>query len=71
MLDPGAHKPRRAWKAERVEERIVHMAGATSPEELSVSLLRRLIVEAGREPRERDTLYNPVVREAAPAGEAV
>jgi aminodeoxyfutalosine synthase len=52
-----------------VEERIVHMAGATSPEELTVADLRRLIEETGREPRERDTLYNPVVREAAPAAE--
>lgn len=51
-----------------VEERIVHMAGATSPEELSVAELKRLIVEAGRVPQERDTLYRPVVRETAPAG---
>jgi aminodeoxyfutalosine synthase len=51
-----------------VEERIVHMAGATSPEELTVAELKRLIVEAGRTPQERDTLYRPVVRDAAPAG---
>jgi aminodeoxyfutalosine synthase len=46
-----------------VEERIVHMAGATSPEELTVQDLRTLIEEAGRIPRERDTLYRPVVRD--------
>lgn len=51
-----------------VEERIVHMAGATSPEELSAVELRRLITEAGRTPVERDTLYNRVVREPAAAG---
>jgi aminodeoxyfutalosine synthase len=51
-----------------VEERIVHMAGATSPEELTVTQLRRLIEEAGRTPVERDTLYNRVVREPATAG---
>lgn len=50
-----------------VEERIVHMAGATSPEELPVAELRRLITEAGRTPVERDTLYRRVLREAAPA----
>ncbi len=46
-----------------VEERIVHMAGATSPEVLPVAELRRLITEAGRTPVERDTLYRRVVRE--------
>ena len=52
-----------------VEERIVHMAGATSPEEMTVTQLRHLIREAGRVPVERDTLYNVVVREeGAPAG---
>jgi aminodeoxyfutalosine synthase len=49
-----------------VEERIVHMAGATSPEELPVDELRRLIQDAGRIPAERDTLYRRVER--APAG---
>jgi aminodeoxyfutalosine synthase len=47
-----------------VEERIVHMAGATSPEELTVGDLRRLIEETGRVPVERDTLYRRVVRGA-------
>lgn len=51
-----------------VEERIVHMAGATSPEELPVAELQRLIREAGRIPVERDTLYRRVERHAAGAG---
>ena len=44
-------------------ERIHHDAGATSPEALSVEELRSLVVEAGREPVERDSLYRPVRRE--------
>jgi len=39
-------------------ELIYHDAGAKTPEILSVEEIRRLIVEAGREPIERDTLYN-------------
>lgn len=46
-----------------VHETIYHAAGSDSPQELSVAELRRLIEEAGREPIERDTLYNEVVRE--------
>jgi aminodeoxyfutalosine synthase len=44
-------------------ELIYHDAGATTPEVLSVEQIRRLIVEAGREPIERDTLYHRVVRD--------
>jgi aminodeoxyfutalosine synthase len=44
-------------------ERIHHDAGATSPEALSVEQLRAMIVEAGREPVERDSLYGRVERE--------
>lgn len=50
-----------------VEEKIVHMAGAESPQALTVERIRHLIREAGRTPFERDTLYNAVVREKAPA----
>jgi len=50
------------------QESIHHDAGATSPDALTVEQLRRLIEEAGCEPVERDTLYRPVIREAAPAG---
>jgi aminodeoxyfutalosine synthase len=42
------------------EERIYHMAGATSPESMTPGDLRQLICAAGREPVERDTLYNVV-----------
>ncbi len=49
------------------EEKIVHMAGATTPQALSVAQIRHLIAEAGRTPVERDTLYNVVRRETAPA----
>ncbi|MBI1387055.1 MAG: aminofutalosine synthase MqnE [bacterium] len=47
-----------------IDEKIVHMAGSTSPKIMTVSKLRRLIEEAGRVPVERDTLFNPVMREA-------
>jgi aminodeoxyfutalosine synthase len=39
------------------QERIHHEAGAQSPESLTVDEIRRLILEAGREPVERDSLY--------------
>lgn len=44
-------------------ELIYHDAGAETPEILSVEQIRRLIVEAGREPVERDTLYHRVERD--------
>jgi aminodeoxyfutalosine synthase len=43
-----------------VEEKITHMAGATTPECLGEEDLRGIIREAGREPCRRDTLYRPV-----------
>jgi aminodeoxyfutalosine synthase len=46
-----------------VHEKIYHDAGSDSPQEITVAELRRLIEEAGRTPKERDTLYNEVVRE--------
>ena len=42
------------------EEKIYHMAGARTPEIMSTAAIRRLIRDAGREPVERDTLYNVV-----------
>ena len=42
------------------EERIYHMAGSDTPEAMTTSAIRRLIRAAGREPIERDTLYNVV-----------
>ena len=45
-------------------ERIHHDAGATSPQALTIDQLRGLIVAAGRQPVERDSLYRRVVRDA-------
>jgi len=45
-------------------ELIYHDAGSTAPEVLSVERIRHLIQETGREPIERDTLYQRVVRDA-------
>jgi len=42
------------------EEKIYHMAGALTPESMTPREIERLIVAAGREPIERDTLYNVV-----------
>ena len=42
------------------EERIYHMAGARTPEAMTTSEIGRLIRAAGRQPVERDTLYNVV-----------
>jgi aminodeoxyfutalosine synthase len=55
------------------EERIYHMAGAVTPLALTTADLTALVAAAGREPLERDTLYNivgtPVVPvEASAAG---
>ena len=47
------------------EEKIYHMAGTEAPESMTTADLQRLIRAAGREPVERDTLYN-VVRRASP-----
>ncbi len=43
-----------------VEEKITHAAGANTKEFIEKSHLIHLIKEAGREPVERDTLYNIV-----------
>jgi aminodeoxyfutalosine synthase len=48
------------------EEKIYHMAGARTPEAMSTGDIRRLIRRAGREPVERDTLYNVVTGPEAP-----
>jgi aminodeoxyfutalosine synthase len=42
------------------EEKIYHMAGARTPESMSTRELERLIRAAGREPVERDTMYNVI-----------
>ena len=48
------------------EEKIYHMAGARTPEAMTTSTIRRLIRAAGREPVERDTLYNVITGPEAP-----
>ena len=48
------------------EEKIYHMAGARTPEIMTTSAIRRLIRAAGREPVERDTLYNVITGPEAP-----
>jgi aminodeoxyfutalosine synthase len=42
------------------EEKIYHMAGSSTPEGMTTAELRRLVRVAGRQPLERDTLYNIV-----------
>jgi aminodeoxyfutalosine synthase len=48
------------------EEKIYHMAGARTPEAMTTHAIRRLIRAAGRDPVERDTLYNVVTGPEAP-----
>jgi aminodeoxyfutalosine synthase len=48
------------------EEKIYHMAGARTPEAMTTAAIRRLIRIAGREPVERDTLYNVITGPEAP-----
>jgi aminodeoxyfutalosine synthase len=42
------------------EEKIYHMAGSSTPEGMTTAELSRLVRAAGRQPLERDTLYNIV-----------
>ena len=42
------------------EEKIYHMAGSRTPQAMTPREIERLITAAGREPVERDTLYNVV-----------
>lgn len=48
------------------EEKIFHMAGATTPQAQSVEALERAIREAGREPMPRDTAYRQLGRGTLP-----
>ena len=47
------------------KEKIMHMAGNQSPEGMASESMRRLVIEAGKIPRERDIVYNLI---AEPAG---
>ena len=49
-----------------IEEKITHAAGATTPQSLTVSDLRALIKETGREAVERNTLYEMIDRNLPP-----
>jgi len=49
-----------------VEETIYHMAGAATDQSLPRSELERIVRLAGFVPVERDTLYNPIVRQREP-----
>jgi aminodeoxyfutalosine synthase len=50
-----------------LEEHIFHMAGATSPQLQTEQNMIRAIREAGREPVQRDTFYEPIRVSKAPA----
>jgi aminodeoxyfutalosine synthase len=43
-----------------MEEKIFHMAGATTPQELTVATLEHAIREAGRDPVQRDSYYRHI-----------
>ena len=43
-----------------MEEKIFHMAGATTPQVQTVAALEHVIREAGREPRQRDSHYHHI-----------
>jgi aminodeoxyfutalosine synthase len=69
MLGIGTAQTALSYGADDIDgtvrhELIYHDAGATTPECLSVDTIRQLIVEAGREPIERDTLYRKVIRQS-------
>jgi aminodeoxyfutalosine synthase len=53
------------------EEKIYHMAGSVTPQAMTTSEISRLVREAGREPIERDTLYNVVHIPPAAEGRGV
>ncbi len=68
MLGIGTAQTALSYGADDIDgtvrhERIYHDAGATTPEILTVDQIKHLIVEAGRVPIERDTLYRRVVRD--------
>jgi len=70
MLGIGTAQMALAYGADDLDgtvrhELIYHDAGATTPELLTVPQIQRLIVEAGREPVERDTLYRRIERDPA------
>lgn len=70
MLGIGTAQAALAYGADDIDgtvrhELIYHDAGATTPELLTTEQIRRLIIEAGREPIERDTVYRRIERDPA------
>ena len=68
MLGIGTAQTALAYGADDIDgtvrhELIYHDAGATTPELLTVEQIRQLILEAGREPVERDTIYRHIHRD--------
>lgn len=53
-----------------MEEKIFHMAGATTPQELTMATLERAIREAGREPVQRDSYYRHISRRVSAPNDA-
>lgn len=53
-----------------MEEKIFHMAGATTPQEQTVATLQHVIREAGREPMQRDSYYRHLNGQLASANGA-
>ncbi len=69
MLGMGTAQAALAYGADDLDgtvrhELIYHDAGATTPEMLNIEQIRGLILEAGREPVERDTVYRRIHRDA-------
>ncbi len=67
MLGNGTAQTALAYGADDIDgtvrhELIYHDAGATTPELLTVDQIKNLIIEAGREPVERDTTYHRIHR---------
>lgn len=70
MLGIGTAQAALAYGADDLDgtvrhELIYHDAGATTPEHLTVEQIRQLILEAGRDPVERNTVYQRVIRDPA------
>lgn len=53
-----------------IEEKIFHMAGATTPQQLTKATLEHAIREAGREPVQRDSYYRHLTSRPAGAEQA-
>lgn len=54
-----------------MEEKIFHMAGATTPQQQTVGALERAIREAGREPAQRDSVYRRIASTVPEEGKKV